>query len=1281
MTPIPEDAIAVVGMAARVPGADSVQELWDNVLAHQSSVTRSTDGSHLYARGHLDTDVALFDPAFFGMSPREALTCDPQQRLLLECAWQALADADAGRPQNTPVRERTAVFCSTNHSGYRDLLARSGPISALEFEAGTAQDFAATRLAYRLGLRGPCVAVQTACSSSLVAVHLACQALLLREADQALAGGASIVLPHSPGWQYESASIHSASGVCRPFDAAADGTVMGDGAALVALRRLEDAVADGSRIYAVIRGSAVTNDGGRSNGFTAPSGSGQAEVIRAALARAGLDGGQIGYVETHGTGTALGDQVELQALADVFASRSDPGGVTLGSAKGAIGHLDIAAGVIGLIRASLAVHHAVLPSTVNHTTPAPALASGAAPLRVLTRPQPWAPTEGVRRAGVSSFGVGGTNAHVVLEEPPPSDTAAGPRSATLRDAGYRPRRIWPEPGTGTGTGTTASIGTAEPAGAQVEFRRSNWTQWSGHRGAEAPRWARVVLMAEQDHTGRRLFDLLAGAVPEGTPVVWAPDGLVEAPQGRVLVVCGYALGAGSQPARRAYDALASLVASTAAWPSACGVDVVALTRRAHPVLGTEGGDPRAATLTGLARALSMDVPAVRIRTLDLDGTQPWALAEAVRRSVDWAAEPVLALRGRRWWSPTYTPVPEPEPEAGGGVSVVVGVGQIGAAAARVLAATGGTLVLAARPGPGLRNAQRLADDFAAQPARIVVRECDATDPRALTALIARVTRDLGRIERIVMAAGISGQAAYQDSTRLPQWDDEQHFVLKIDAAATLRAAAASHHVRRVVLMSSLAGVLGAIGLSAYSAASAATDSHALHAEYAHTRWLSIGWDAWQHHDATASAHEQRMVQDGLTPWEAEQALTRLLLSDQSGHVLVVKGAFEDRYERYVRAPLSTAHSPELLALADRPQADLLATLLDAWRSCLADPDLGPDDDLTAHGADSLTAIDVLARVGAQTGRVLPTELYFAASSVRDLVAAIESTTAAGQPPHPAAVRSWGEGGRSTLWCMHPISGSADAFAALAAHLGDSHQVHALPGPPLSDVTGEISIEDLALHHHQQLTASVPRPDVVLGFSFGSHLALAVAQQVYDTTGHAPTVVVLDMPAPSGPGPRSITRVPAAEIVAAITSHRARETGRRLVVDPYNLRHDPPEQAMADLLDDLRAQQVVPESFTTEVAARLASGYRHRLAAAERFRPRPYPGRIVVVRAAENEYDDSLLAGVLPAPCDDSSWGWAALAQQGHAVYVLDAHHTTLLQHPSVAGIVHQNAPRPEGPST
>ncbi|MFD7450395.1 SDR family NAD(P)-dependent oxidoreductase [Kitasatospora sp. NPDC059827] len=1271
MTPIPEDAIAVVGMAARVPGADSVQELWDNVLAHRSSVTRSTDGPHLYARGQLE-DVALFDPAFFGMSPREALSCDPQQRLLLECAWQALADADAGLPQNTAVRERTAVFCGTNHSGYRDLLAQAGPVSALEFEAGNAPDFAATRLAYRLGLRGPCIAVQTACSSSLVAVHLACQALLLREADQALAGGASIVLPNSPGWRYESASIHSASGVCRPFDAAADGTVMGDGAALVALRRLEDAVADGSRIYAVIRGSTVTNDGGRSNGFTAPSGSGQAEAVRAALARAGLDCGQIGYIETHGTGTALGDQVELQALADVFAAHPGPGGVTLGSAKGGLGHLDIAAGVVGLIRASLALHHAVLPGTVNHTTPSPALASASAPLRVLTRPEPWEPAGGVRRAGVSSFGVGGTNAHVVLEESPASETAAGRRPATLREAGYRPRRIWPEPV----TGTTDSVGRAEPTDVQVEFRRSSWAQWPGEPGAEAPRWTCVVLMAEQDHTGCALFDLLSATVPEGTPVVWAPDGLAEPPRGRALVVCGYALGAGAQSVQRAYDALASQAARATDWPAASGMDIVALTRRAHPVLGTEGGDPRAATLTGLARTLSMDVPAVRVRTLDLEGTQPWALAEAVRRSVDWAAEPVLALRGRRWWSPIYMPMPMPEPGTGGGVSVVVGVGQIGTAAARVLASTGGRLVLAARPGPGLRNAHRLAHDLAALPARIVVRECDAADPRALTALIAHVTRELGPIERIVMAAGISGQAAYQDSTRLPRWADEQHFALKIDAAATLRAAAASHHVRRVVLMSSLAGVLGAIGLPAYSAASAATDSHALHAEHARTRWLSIGWDAWQHQDTAASAHERRMVQGGLTPQEAERALSRLLLSDQTGQVLVVKGArFADRYERYVRAPLDTVHVPEPPVPADEPKTDLLAILLDAWRSCLADPDLGPDDDLTDRGADSLTAIDVLSRVGTQLQRVLPTELYFAASSVRDLAAAIDAATPA------VAVRRWGTGGRSTLWCMHPISGSVDAFAALAAQLGDSHQIHALPGPPLSDVTGETSIEDLARSHHQQLTAEAPRPDLVVGFSFGAHLALATAQLVHDTTGHAPTVVVLDMPAPTGPGPRSITQVPAAEIVAAIASHRARKNGRRLAVDPHRLRNNPHGQALAGLLDDLRAQQVVPEGFTTELATRLADGYRHRLAAAERYRPRPYPGRIVVVRAAEAEYDDSLLAGVLPAPAGDPSWGWAVLAQHGHAIHVLDAHHTTLLQHPSVADIVRHNVPRPEGPST
>ncbi|MGH2602861.1 MAG: polyketide synthase, partial [Dehalococcoidia bacterium] len=507
MTASVEDAIAVVGLAGRLPGADSIDQFWQNTLSGCCRITRRTDptGALLWARGQLH-GIDMFDPTFFGMSPREALTLDPQHRVLLECAWQALEDAAAaGGVARRGHGDRTAVFAGSNYSGYRELLDRSGTqVSALEFESGTDKDFLATRIAYRLDLQGPCMTVQTACSSSLVAVHLACQSLLEHEADQALAGGVSIVLPHTPGWRFEPQGIHSNDGVCRPFDADANGTVMGDGAGVVVLRRLEDAIADGCRIYAVIRGSAVNNDGARTIGYAAPSVAGQIQVVRAALARAGVRAEDVGYVETHGTGTPLGDRVEVRALAEAFAVGDANGWrCALGSAKGALGHLDIAAGVVGLIRAALALHHAIIPGTVNHRRPHPGLALEGTPFHIPPSPQPW-DAAGPRRAGVSSFGVGGTNAHVVLEAHLGSVDTAHP-CRTLADEGYRARRHWPAPAPAP---AAAAAPAADPA-RTVAYLRAVWREWTAtdNEPQDAP-YSRVLLLADADEVGDALGERL-----------------------------------------------------------------------------------------------------------------------------------------------------------------------------------------------------------------------------------------------------------------------------------------------------------------------------------------------------------------------------------------------------------------------------------------------------------------------------------------------------------------------------------------------------------------------------------------------------------------------------------------------------------------------------------------------------------------------------------------------------------------------------------------------------
>ncbi len=1282
MTALPEEAIAIVGMAGRFPGAVVVPEFWANTLSGKAFVNRRTDasGAVLWARAEL-ADIAAFDPAFFGMSPRDALLLDPQHRILLECAWEALADAAVDGRE--PVR-RTAVFAGANYSGYRELLGRiGGQVNAVEFDSGVDKDFLATTIAYRLGLQGPSMTVQTACSSSLVAVHLASQALLEFDADQALAGGVSIVLPHTPGGWFQPRGIHSADGVCRPFDAAANGTVMGDGAGIVVLRRLEDAIADGCRVYAVLRATAVNNDGSRKIGYAAPSVLGQAEVIRAARNRAGVDPAGIGYIETHGAGTPLGDRVEFQALLEASGPGGTGGGrCALGSVKGAIGHLDIAAGVTGLIRATLALHHATIPGTVNHEQAHPDLAMDDTPFYVPRAPVPWHHGS-PRRAGVSSFGIGGTNAHVIVEECTPAAGRGVGERPTLVGAGYAARRYWPA----EHPAASEACAPVTAAGMPVEYRRATWREWlpGGGQAPDRPDYGRIVLLDGADTTGDGLYELLrsratavirvgeAGTVGDGSPNLVEVLRRTATPE-RALVVCAWSV-AGGDRTRRCYDALTTVAA---AWLDrdrpAGGLDVVLLTRGMYAVTDDEPGDPAMAALTGLARVISMEAPALRIRVLDVVDAAGPALADVADAVLTWQDEPVLVRRGRRWWhrvfEPTALPANRPAGDrTGAGVSVVIGAGQVGAAAARVLARAGGTVVLAARPGIGTERARILGRELDSATTTTVVECCDAADPAQIEALLARLAARFGVLDQVILAAGKSGDAAYQPSRDLPLWQHEEHFRIKVDGVAALAGAARRYAVGRVVLMSSLAGVLGAISLGPYAAAAAVLDCSAERFDEPRGGWLSLGWDAWQHDTTTASAHESRMVQDGLTAAEAEKALSDLLLSDVTGHILVVKGDFAGRWDRFVRQPLRQAvtASPELTT--EPPEAsDLPRMVLDAWQACLEVPDLDLDDDLLAHGADSLNAIGVLVELGEQLKVSLPTDLIFEVRTPRLLAAHIGALPAwAGRP----TVRRW-RGTGALIWCLHPISGSADGFEALADRLAE-YQIRAVSGQPLAEVDHHESIDRQAVRYHEALAESGGPPEALVGWSYGGILAFELAQHVFRTSGRRPLVIVLDIPAPPGAGPRRIDHAGDAEILMAIMEHRMRESGEQVAVDFGRLlrseMRDEGGAVLAHLLDQFRAQGVVPPGFTVGTAGHLTSGYRHRMRAVEQYQPLPYSGRVTLVRATEAEFGDTgILDGVLAAPAHDASWGWSALARDGFSVEILDGHHATLLQPPAVEAV-------------
>jgi acyl transferase domain-containing protein len=425
--------VAVIGMSGRFPGAASVPRLWQNLLAGEESLARFS-GAQLAEAGvpeevyrHVDyvpvrgilADVDLFDAELFGIAPREAEIMDPQHRILLECAWEAVESAGyTGRDR------RVGVFVGTSINTYlwRHLLAvprLERELGLLPLVLGNEKDHAACRIAYRMGLLGPAVAVQTACSTSLAAVHLACQSLLRGECDMALAGGVTLQLPQNSGYLYDRNGIASPDGHCRAFDANAHGTVGGNGAGLVLLKPLSQALADDDLIHAVILGSAMNNDGGRKAGYSAPSMAGQAEAIRMALDAAGATADTIGYVETHGTGTELGDGIEIAALTEAFRADTDRTSYCgVGSVKPNVGHLDAAAGVTGLIKGVLAVREGVMPPSINCTEPNPAIPWKRGPFFVCTEVRPWPDEQLPRRCGVSSFGIGGTNVHVIVEQPP-----------------------------------------------------------------------------------------------------------------------------------------------------------------------------------------------------------------------------------------------------------------------------------------------------------------------------------------------------------------------------------------------------------------------------------------------------------------------------------------------------------------------------------------------------------------------------------------------------------------------------------------------------------------------------------------------------------------------------------------------------------------------------------------------------------------------------------------------------------------------------------------------
>jgi acyl transferase domain-containing protein len=618
------DPVAVVGLGCRLPGGvRGPADFWRLLRGGRDAVgpmpperwaAASVPGAP--PRGGFMDQVDAFDAAFFGVPPREAASMDPQQRIFLEVAWEALEDA--GQTRAVLAGSRTGVFAGLCIGDFGRLLLAGGEIDAYAV-SGTADAMAANRLSYLLDLRGPSVAVDTACSSSLVAVHLACQSLRAGECDLALAGGVNAILAPEVGVALGRWGVLSPGGACRAFDAGADGFVRAEGCGVVVLRRLADALEAGDRVLAVVRGTAVNQDG-RSNGLTAPSTPAQEAVVRAALANGGVEPGRVRYVETHGTGTALGDPVELEALARVFGPTSAGEPIYLGAAKSALGHLEAAAGVAGLIKAVLALRHGQIPPNLHFRTPNPAFAWDASPFRVPTSVVAWPPSDPRRCAGVSAMGFGGTNAHVVLEEAPPAAPSASTGGEPLllalsaRSATALERRAAAVRDLLRGADAPAARDLCYTAGA----RRTHHEERLAVVGATGGELADALDAALAGGGGPRVARGRAAARPGGVAFVFGGQGSAWAGMGRALLDGDAAFREAVEAFDRAFvreagwsvaaelrrgDA-ARLARTDVAQPAICAVQigvVAALAARGvvpHALLGHSVGEIAAAHAAG-----------------------------------------------------------------------------------------------------------------------------------------------------------------------------------------------------------------------------------------------------------------------------------------------------------------------------------------------------------------------------------------------------------------------------------------------------------------------------------------------------------------------------------------------------------------------------------------------------------------------------------------------------------------------------------------------------------
>lgn len=1236
--PYHESALAIVGLACRFPRCATPAAFWQLLESGTDAGVALTDEQLLAAgvppetfnapgyvrRAMVLEDIDRFDAALFGYSPREAALMDPQHRIFLQTVWAALEDAGHD-PQR--FAGRIGVFGSVGTNGYLRNNIQRVPglyedLDELQQMLVGDKEFLVTRAAYKLNLRGPAVSVQTACSSSLVAIHLACQSLLTGDSDLVLAGASNFRIPNVAGYLHQPGSILSPDGYCRAFDADAHGMLPGSGAGIVVLRRLQDALADGDSIRAVILGSAINNDGALKVGYTAPSIDGQAAAIQDALSVSGVGPDDVSYIETHGTGTALGDPIEVAALTRAFRRGTQRTGFcSIGSVKTNIGHLDSAAGVAGLIKVVLSLQARRLPPSLHFSRPNPAIDFASSPFKVQAMLEDWSPASGRRIAGVSSFGIGGTNAHVIVAEAPEDAPSSPDASATWQ--------LLPLSAKSPGSidRLAEELGRHLDTVPDADLAEASFTLQTGRR--ELP-LRRVVIARTRAEAARALRARDQGEAP--TPATATPADVVFMfpAQGAQHVGMGRDLYEGEPVFRDAFDACAGLARE------ALGADLRALVYP-PPAAADEEATARL-TQTQFAQpaifatnwAMAQWWLSVGIRPAAVVGHSLGEFVAATLAGV-FSLEDAIALvveRARLMQalpSGSMIAVRLPEAEARSLAPAEVAIAGVNAPRLSVLSG----------PDEAIRQVRHVLEErgLAVHPLKTSHAFHSPMMAPAVEPLVARARGRRHQAPQIPWVSTLLGRAITADEAQDPSYWGRQ-LVSAVQFSSAIHDLCGTTppiflEVGPGTALSTLARMqVPAQNVLASMPAARGTDTDIP----THVRTLGALWERGQPVRWPRPVHGRapRRVALPTYPFEPTRhwidvpAEARETARPRSTPVEPpAKPATDSDPQRRQkdRAPTSPSAASQGLSETEARVARI-------WQALLGVEQLRPEQDFFDLGGDSLLAVTARARLGQEFGVELPLSAFVTAPTLRQCAELI-SAACSGSGPTPEAwsplVRLAEGGGGTPLFLMHSHGGNVLEYYPLARHLAADRPVYALQA---RGVDGrdypEPTIPGMATAYLEAIRTIQPKgPYLLAGYCFGGHLAVEAAHQLNAIGETVELLVLIDAPTPAYP----VVRPGIGKLGYALDGYVCRWT-----FELRNLSGLPVRKKLAHLLsrvrrvgDILRARAEGALAAVTKKGGPDAPG--HSLAyhleklasdhdrAWASYEPRPYSGRVLCVSAA------------------------------------------------------------------